>query len=80
MKATTEIYKCAILTVIAGLLAAILWQMPPQPLTREKIRQAHMQGWQNKLPLVYVQDGSITVDNDQIPVEVQNTVPVEIEH
>jgi hypothetical protein len=36
----------------------------------------------NRMPLVYVHDGSISVDNfeNPLPVEVENTVEVEIEH
>jgi hypothetical protein len=53
MKWTLEVYKCAVLTVIAVLLAAILWHLPSQPLTMEKVRAAKMKGWQNRIPLVY---------------------------
>lgn len=82
MKWNLEVYKCAVLTVIAVLLAVILWQMPPQPITMEKVRAAKMKrGWQSRVPLVYVQDGSISIDaQEPIPVEVQNEVTVEIEH
>jgi hypothetical protein len=81
MKWTLEVYKCAVLTVIAVLLAAILWHLPSQPLTMEKVRAAKMKGWQNRIPLVYVQDGNISVDNfdNPLPVEVQNEVEVEID-
>jgi len=71
------------------LLAAIFWRMPSQPLTMERIRAAKIKGWQNRIPLVYVSDGSITVESgnitvdnleDPLPVEVQNEVQVEIDH
>jgi hypothetical protein len=40
-----------------------------------------MEDWQNRIPLVYVQDGKISVDNleNPLPVEVQNEVEVEID-
>jgi hypothetical protein len=81
MKWTLEIYRCAVLTVIAVLLAAILWRVPSQPLTMERVRADKMKGWQNRIPLVYVQDGNISVDNfeNPLPVEVQNEVEVEID-
>lgn len=87
-----EVYKCAILTVIAGLLGAILWRMPPKPLTMEQVRAARVKGTQKELmgriPLVYVSDGSITVESgnitvdnleDPLPVEVENEVQIEID-
>jgi hypothetical protein len=81
MKWALEIYRCAILAVIAVLLAAILGRMPSQPLTMERVRAAKIKGWQNRIPLVYVQDGNISVDNfeNPLPVEVQNEVEVEID-
>lgn len=81
MKWALEIYRCSILTVIAALLAAILWHMPAPPLTMERVRAAKLKGWQNRIPLVYVQDGNISVDDfeNPLPVEVQNEVEVEID-
>ena len=85
MKWTLETYKCAVLTVIAVLLAVILWRMPAQPITFGQMRTARTKGVPmkdvlNSIPLVYVDDGSITVDNfeNPLPVEVENEVQVEI--
>jgi len=42
MKLTAEVYKCAVLTVIAVLLAAILWRMPEHSkdaIVSEEIRR-----------------------------------------
>jgi hypothetical protein len=88
MKSKLETYKCAVLTVIAVLLAAILWHMPSKPLTLGQVRAAKAKGVpavreiMNRVPLVYVQDGSISVDNfeNPLPVEVQNQVEVEVDH
>ena len=87
MKLNAEVYKCVILTVIAGLLGAILWRMPTSSLTFGQMRAARTNGVPmkdllNRMPLVYVHDGSISVDNfeNPLPVEVENTVEVEIEH
>lgn len=80
MKWNLEIYRCAILTVIAILLAAILWHMPPQPLTMEKVRTAKMKGWQNRIPLVYVGEGDINVEGGNITVDdFESPMPVQIE-
>ena len=67
--------------MIAILLAAILWRMPSRPLTMEQVRAAKMKGWQNRIPLVYVGDGSVSVDNfeNPPPVEVENEVEVEVD-
>jgi hypothetical protein len=82
MKSIIEIYKCAILTAIAGLLGAILLHMPTQSLTLGQMHAAGMSRaeMRNRLPVVYVQDGTISVDNldNPMPVEVENTVEVEI--
>src|ERR1035441_301662 len=48
--------------------AAILWRMPASPLTFGQMRTARTNGVPmknilNRVPLVYVHDGSITVDN-----------------
>ena len=77
-----ELYKCAILTAIAVLLAAILLRVPTQPPTLGQMRAAGLSHAEirNRLPLVYVQDGTISVDNldDPLHVEVENTVEAEI--
>lgn len=77
-----EIYKCAILTAIAVLLVAILLRAPTQPPTLGQMRAAGLSRAEirNRLPLVYVQDGTISVDNldDPLHVEVENTVEAEI--
>jgi hypothetical protein len=74
----TEVYKCAILTVIAGLIAAILWRMPPKPPTLEQLHTARLKNAQktvvDRLPVVFVQGGSISVD------DFENPLPIEIEH
>jgi hypothetical protein len=87
MKWNLETYKCGVLTVIAILLAAILWQMPAKPLTFGQMRTARTNGVPMKdilsrVPLVYLHGGSITVDNleNPMPVEVENTVEAEIAH
>ena len=76
---TVETYKCAVLTMIAVLLAAILWQMPPKPLTFGQMRAARTKGVPmsdilNRIPLIYVHGGNISVD------EFENPLPVEINH
>jgi hypothetical protein len=76
-----EIYKSAILTVIAGLLVAILVRMPARPLTLGQMHAVRMSRAEiaNRVPVVYVQDGTISVDLDNpLPVEVENTVEAEI--
>jgi hypothetical protein len=87
MKSTVEIYKCAILTVIAVLLVGILWRMPAKPLTLGQMRAAKTNGISKRdvmdgVPVVYVQDGSVNVDNleNPLPVQVENTVEAEIVH
>lgn len=81
MVSMVELYKCAILTAIAGLLVAILLRVPPPPPTLGQMRKSGMSRaeFKNRLPLVYVQDGTITVDNldNPLPVEVENTVETE---
>jgi hypothetical protein len=82
MKSIIELYRCAILTAIAGLLVAILLHMPTQPLTLGQMRAVGMSPAEirNRVPLVYVEDGSISVDNldNPLPVEVENTVEAQI--
>jgi hypothetical protein len=76
-----ELYKCAALTAICGLLLGILLRMPARPLTLNQMRTAHMSraDMRNSIPVVFIQDGSVSVDNlnDPMPVEVQNTVDAE---
>jgi hypothetical protein len=85
MKSTVEIYKCAILTVIALLLGGILWRIPAKPLTLGQMRAARTNGTSKRnvmdgVAVVYVQDGSVNVDNleNPLPVQVENTVEAEI--
>jgi hypothetical protein len=82
MKSFIELYKCAVLTTIAALLLAILLHMPAQTLTLGQMRAAGMNRAEirNRIPLVYVEDGKVTVDNldEPLHVEVENTVEAEI--
>ncbi len=59
-----ELYKCAVLTVIAVLLAATWLKTPCKTVGKDQV------------PLVYVRGGSIDVDNT-VDVDVKNTVDVE---
>ena len=68
-----EIYKCAVLTVIALLVAGI-WINTPVPVTPANLRSKRVA--MEQMPLVRVHDGSIEVDNT-VQVEVSNTVEVE---
>jgi len=77
-RASLELYKCAVLTVIALLLCGLLWRSAPRPVTMERVRSQKIKGWAAKLPLVYVADGSIDVSNT-VDVEVQNTVDVDVD-
>jgi hypothetical protein len=82
MKSMVELYKCVILTVIAGLLVAILLRLPSQPLTLGQMRAGRMNRVEtmSRIPVVYVQDGTISLDNldNPLPVEVENTVEAQI--
>jgi hypothetical protein len=69
-----ETYKCLALTAIAALLAVLLWHTPA-PLTLESLRASKTTGWVAKVPLVYVADGSVSIDGT-VPVEVENGVQV----
>ena len=86
-----EIYKCSILTVIAALLGAVLWRMPPKPVTLGQLRASNKGSASQRvrqkqaeltaqIPLSYVWDGSVTVENEELPVEVENEVELEIQH
>lgn len=82
MKSIVELYKCAILTAIAGLLVAILLRVPAQPITFGQMRAAGMSRAQirNRVPVVCVEDGTVSVDklDNPMPVEVENIVETEI--
>ena len=68
---TAEIYKCAILTVIACLLAAILWRMPQAPWTLHKLRASHPADRSTANPAaVFVGPRNLKVDTDD-EVEVR---------
>jgi hypothetical protein len=70
-----EIYKCAALTAIVVILGTLLWRTP-MPLTMERVRVQKIKGWQNRVPLVYV-NGDVDVSaSPPLEVEVQNTVEV----
>ena len=68
-----EIYKCAVLTVIAFLLAGI-WLNTPAPFTVANVRSKRVK--MEQIPMVRVQGGSVDVDNT-VEVEVSNTVEVQ---
>ena len=69
-----DLYKCLVLTVIAGTLIAILSKMPPQPLTWEAVRTQKLKGWKQKLPLIGVGAGEIEIEGT---VDVSGTVTVD---
>ncbi|MBI1815884.1 MAG: hypothetical protein HYR72_12970 [Deltaproteobacteria bacterium] len=66
-----EIYKCAVLTVIAALLAGI-WLNTPAPFTAGNLMSERVAIEQ--IPVVRVQGGSIDVNNT---VDVEGTVSIE---
>ncbi len=77
-KIAVEIYRCALLTMIAILLALVVLKMPEPPLTLERARAAKMRPreWQSKIPVVYVGAGNLDVENT-VNVQVEGTVDVE---
>ena len=66
-------------------LGGILWRIPAKPLTLGQMRAARTNGTSKRnvmdgVAVVYVQDGSVNMDNleNPLPAQVENTVEAEI--
>ena len=73
-----EIFKCLLLGSIVALLALIYINLP-QSITVEDIKQRDVS--LNKLPVVIVKDGRMTLENEEIKIRGSVTIdnqPVEV--